>query len=168
MNRFRALKYPNNQAFTLIELIVVISVISVLLAFALPRLDASFFSDKERKLSTWILLNVKSLKEQAVQEQALLVLNIDFDNDQIWSSVGPMTEETPKANEIQLPSGYELMDVQFANKEKISSGVAEIYFYQKGYSDKALIHIREDDNQYSYLIESFLPHVKIFEEYIEF
>jgi hypothetical protein len=61
------------------------------------------------------------------------------------------------------------MDVEFVNEDKITKGVAGIQFYKKGYSDKALIHIEDKDNmKYSYLIEPFLPHVKIIEEYIDF
>ncbi|MBC2715523.1 MAG: type II secretion system protein [Desulfobacteraceae bacterium] len=169
LNNFHKIKYCNNQAFTLIELIVVISMISILLAFSLPRLDISFFSDNDRKISSWILLNVKSLKENAVKEQSLQILNIDIDNNQMWSSSGPVTEETPKENEYQIPSGYRLMDVEFLNADKVTKGICEIHFYKKGYSDKALIHIEDNDNnQYSYLIEPFLPHVKIIEKYIEF
>ena len=175
MYNFHKIKAGNNSAFTLIELIVVISIISVLLAFSIPRLDISFFSDNERKISSWILLNVKALKQKAVKEQTLQVLNIDLDNNQMWSTSGPVpeeteeTEETPKENEYQIPAGYRLMDVEFVNEDKITKGVAGIYFYKKGYSDKALIHIEDnDDFQYSYLIEPFLPHVKIIEEYIEF
>ncbi len=172
MNNSHKIKYCNNSAFTLIELIVVISMISILLAFSIPRLDISFFSDNERKISSWILLNVKALKEKAVKEQSLQVLNIDLDNNKMWPSSGPVTEgteETPKENEYQIPSGYHLMDVEFVNEDKITKGTAEIQFYKKGYSDKAMIHIEHDDNiQYSYLIEPFLPHVKIIEKYIEF
>ncbi len=175
------IKDSNNSAFTLIELIVVISIISILLSFSIPRLDISFFSDNERKISSWILLNVKALKQKAVKEKTLQALNIDLDNNQMWLSSGPVpkdtdgTEETeeaeeiPKENAYQIPSGYCLMDVEFVNEDKITKGVVRIQFYKKGYSDKVLIHIEHDDNvQYSYLIEPFLPHVKIIEEYIEF
>jgi len=174
----------NNHAFTLIELIVVIAMISIMLSFTIPRLDASFFSNNERKISSWILINVKALKEKAVREQTLYVLNVDLDNNQMWSSSGPVTEgtedaegiedteaseETPTENKYQIPSGYRLVDVEFLNEDKITRGIAEIHFYRKGYSDKALIHIEDDDNaQSSYLIEPFLPHVKIIEEYVEF
>jgi len=169
-------KTIGNQAFTLIELIVVISMISILLAFSIPRLDISFFSDNERKLSSWILLNVKALKEKSVKEQTLNVLNVDLDNNQMWPSAGFVvenneedTEDMPPENVYKIPSGYRLVDVEFVNEDKITKGIAEIHFYRKGYSDKALIHIEDDDNlQYSYLIEPFLPHIKITDEYIEF
>jgi len=150
--------------------------ISILLAFSIPRLDISFFSDNERKLSSWILLNVKALKEKSVKEQTLNVLNVDLDNNQMWPSAGFVvenneedTEDMPPENVYKIPSGYRLVDVEFVNEDKITKGIAEIHFYRKGYSDKALIHIEDDDNlQYSYLIEPFLPHIKITDEYIEF
>jgi hypothetical protein len=136
------MRLRNNHAFTLIELIVVIAM------------------------------------DKSVREQTLFVLNIDLDNNQMWPSSGLVAEaieetdetvETPKENVYKLPSGYRLTDVEFINEDKTTSGIAEIHFYRKGYSDKALIHIEDDDNlHYSYLIEPFLPHVKIIDEYIEF
>lgn len=166
--------FNKNRAFTLIELIVVISLISILLAFAIPRLDNSFFSNNKRKLSSWILLNVKSLKEKAVREQTKNILVVDIDNNQMWVSGESVSGEsvsgdTPKGNEYKLPDGFRLMDVEFLNDEKITSGIAEIHFYGRGYSDKALIHIEDrDENRFSYLIEPFLLHVKIKDQYVEF
>jgi len=171
--------FNKNQAFTLIELIVVIALISIMLAFAIPRLDNSFFSNNKRKLSSWILLNVKSLKEKAVREQTKNILAVDIDNNQMWIFSEPESAESaqsenapvaaPEKNEYKLPDGYRLMDVEFLNDEKITSGTAEIHFYPQGYSDKALIHIEDrDENRYSYLIEAFLLHVKIEAQYVDF
>ena len=174
--------FNKNQAFTLIELIVVIALISIMLAFAIPRLDSSFFSNNKRKLSSWILLNVKSLKEKAVREQVKNILAVDIDNNQMWIFSEPVSAEfaespesddapvaAPEKNEYKLPDGYRLMDVEFLNNEKMTSGIAEIHFYPQGYSDKALIHIEDrDENRYSYLIESFLLHVKIEALYVDF
>lgn len=163
------IKSPDDEGFTLIELIVVILLISIVLVFAAPRLDVSFFSNQERKLSAWILLTVKSLKETAVKTQTSTTLHIDLDANRMWTSIGEVTDETPRENEYALPSGYRLVDVQFPEMDKITRGVAVIRFYKKGYSDKALIHIEDsDDIQSSYLIEPFLPYVKISDTYIEF
>ena len=186
MNKFSGLKFNNNQAFTLIELIVVITLISIVLAFSLPKLNVSFVTDHQRKLSTWIVLTVKSLKENALREQAGYVFYLDFDNQQMWTAKDAPAEETskkedagkeqaaeekktPEEDKYSLPEGYRLMDVEFSDDQKLKEGIVSIHFYPKGYSDKAIIHIQDtDDNRYSYLIESFLPHVKIHEEYIDF
>jgi prepilin-type N-terminal cleavage/methylation domain-containing protein len=165
----KIIKSDNNRAFTLIELIVVISLISILFAFTLPRLDISLFENQKRKVSSWILLNVKSLKESALRTQSLYVLAVDFDKNKMWTARAPITEETQATSEYKIPAQYQLMDVMLTDNEKISEGIVTIKFYPKGYSDRALIHIEDkNDNRYTYQIEPFLPHVKIKEEYIEF
>ncbi len=185
LNKISGTSFRNHQAFTLIELVVVITLISIVLAFALPKLNMSLVTDHQRKLSTWIVLSVKSLKEISVREQALYVLYLDFNNQQMWTAKdapaeepsgqeetpgkSAKSEEKPAENKYSLPEGYRLMDVEFVDDQKTKEGVAAIHFYPKGYSDKAIIHIQDaDDNRYSYLIESFIPHVKIYEEYIQF
>lgn len=157
------------NGFTLIELIVVILLISILMVFAAPRLDVSLFSDNERKLSSWILVTVKALKENAFKTQTINTLHVDLDGNRMWTSIGQVTDETPRENEYVLPAGYRLMDVWFPDEDKLTRGTAAIRFYAKGYSDKALIHVEDDDdNRFSFLIEPFLPHVKISDTYIEF
>lgn len=168
-NKFNYMRSSGESGFTLIELIVVILLISILMVFAAPRLDVSLFSDNERKLSAWILLTVKTLKENAFKTQTINTLHVDLDANRMWTSTGEVTDETPRENEYVLPEGYHLMDVVFPEQDKITRGAASIRFYAKGYSDKALIHVEDDDdNRFSFLIEPFLPHVKISETYIEF
>jgi general secretion pathway protein H len=161
-----------NKAFTLIELIVVMALISILLFFSIPRLDIDIFSDDDRNFSTWIIFTVKSLKEKAQTESVRSVLYVDMDNNLMWSGleIKPETQEpAPKENQYKLPEGMQVLDVEFPGMEEKSSGIAEIYFYPKGYSDKALIHIQDKDhNRNSYVIEPFLTEVKIYDRHIEF
>jgi general secretion pathway protein H len=164
--------FTKNRAFTLIELIVVMALISILLFFAIPRLDIDIFSDDDRNVSTWILFTVKSLKEIAQQDGVQLTLYVDLDNRMMWTggkADSESQETASKENQYKLPEGMDLLDVEFPGMEQKTSGIVEIYFYPKGYSDKAVIHIRDNDhNRHSYVIEPFLSEVKIYDRYIEF
>jgi len=163
-----------NKAFTLIELIVVMALMSILLFFSIPRLDINIFSDDTRDFSTWMLMTVKSLKETSQRENQLYSLCVDLDNDQMWKTQGLQSEqsdqtEAAKQDEYKLPEGLRLIDVEFPEMEKKASGIVEIRFYPQGYSDKALIHIEDNDNKRSsYLVEPFLSQVKIYDHYFEF
>ncbi|MBU1161919.1 MAG: prepilin-type N-terminal cleavage/methylation domain-containing protein, partial [Proteobacteria bacterium] len=46
------------KGFTLIELIVVISLISIMLFFAIPRFQSNVLSDSTKEVSRWILLKI--------------------------------------------------------------------------------------------------------------
>ena len=161
-----------NQGFTLIELIVVITLISLMLFFAIPRFQVDVLSDNTNKVSRWIMVKVHSLKEKAVSEQKLYVLHISLDSNRLWVTSEIMSQEelqAAEANGYELSDDINLLDVEYPDEEKISVGRADIYFYKKGYSDKAIIHISNDDNERrSFLIEPFLSRVRLYNKYIGF
>lgn len=161
-----------NQGFTLIELIVVITLISLMLFFAIPRFQVDVLSDNTNKVSRWIMVKVHSLKEKAVREQKLYVLHISLDSNRLWVTSEIMSHEelqAAEANGYELSDDINLLDVEYPDEEKISVGRADIYFYKKGYSDKAIIHISNDDNERrSFLIEPFLSRVRLYNKYIGF
>jgi hypothetical protein len=77
--------------------------------------------------------------------------------------------QATEANGYELSNDINLLDVEYPDEEKISVGRADIYFYKKGYSDKAIIHISNDDNERrSFLIEPFLSRVRLYNKYIGF
>lgn len=178
----------NRQAFTLIEVIVVISLMGVMLFFAAPRMDGFLLQDESRQVSKWIVLNTADLKNKSTQEQKTFILNIDLDDNRfqiIDASANPskgamadgfvdaaMDEEFSGENaekRFDLPQGYQLNRVLFPDDRRVSSGVAAVCFYPRGYSDRAIIHITDRQNgRKSYAIEAFLPHVKIHDDHIQF
>lgn len=160
--------YPaanNRSAFTLIELIVVITLISVMLFFTVPRLERTFFIKDPRRLSSWLLLNVKDLKSRAVKSQVEQVLYVDLDENKMWTGSANMDETAgagSKPEGFSPPPGYRIIDVMFPRDVRVSSGTARIRFYPKGYSDRAVIHVETDENRrVSYVIEPFLPQVTV-------
>lgn len=159
------------RGFTLIELVVVIALIGLLLVFAIPRFEDVSLFQGENKISRWIMLQVSGLKERALRERRVYFLHISADSGEMWVSGEDMDEETrekARASARSLPAGYRISDVAIPGQGKIAVGRVDIRFYPKGYSDKAMIHIENDDGRYlSFLIEPFLPQVKRYEDYVE-
>ena len=160
-----------SNGFTLIELIVVIMLVSIMLFFSIPRFQGAVFTDNTNKVSRWVILKSRSLKEKASIEQRRYSLHIGIDTNSLWITHEKMTEaEVNKAvqNSYKLPEGIGIRDVEFPGQGKIEYGNTKICFYAKGYSDKALIHIDDKDNQYTFFIEPFLSQVRFKNEYVEF
>ena len=160
------------SGFTLIELIVVIALISIMLFFALPRLSSDVLDDDLNAASRWIILKVRALKDQARQEQQRYVLHIDMSTERLWISNAAMTnEERAQAAEdaYRLPEDVKVLDVEYPAAERIASGEAQIWFFENGYSQKALIHLgNQAGDVRSFLIEPFLPSVILFTETVGF
>ncbi|PQP35694.1 hypothetical protein C6A37_01025 [Desulfobacteraceae bacterium SEEP-SAG9] len=158
--------------FTLVELIVVVALISLLLFIAMPRFQDTILSDERRKMANWIMFKTQSLREKSIRDQVVYVLHVDIDNQHMWVSIENQVEESL---EHSAKKGYELkqslkiIDVEHQQTGKITSGTADIRFYSKGYADRAFIHAEEnDEKQLSFLVETFLPEVKMYGEYRSF
>jgi prepilin-type N-terminal cleavage/methylation domain-containing protein len=160
------------KGFTLIELIVVISLISIMLFFAIPRFQGNVLSDSTKEVSRWILLKIPYIKEKAAREQKRYILHVDLDSNKLWITHEAMNQEalqSAETNGYKLPEDIKLLDVEYPDREKISAGQTDIYFSEKGYSDKAIIHLENDDNEkLSFLIEPFLLRVRLYDSYAEF
>ncbi len=160
----------DSKGFTLIELVVVISLISLALVFTMPRFQGSMVFDQTNRVSRWIMLKVSGLKEQAMREKKTFALHIGLDTGQMWVTHEGMDAETLAAameKTQPMPSGLRITDVEFSETGRVALGEAVIRFYPQGYSDKAMIHMEDEDGEeISFLIESFLPRVKRFESYV--
>lgn len=164
--------HNTNLGFTLIELMVVMLLISIVLAVAIPRFEGAPFQDPEKKISRWMINTLRNLRSAAIQKQKMQALVIDFDNQRMWTINDGMDEEALAAaseKATPLKDGLKFVDVQFEQQDSINNGTVEIKFYPAGYSDRVLIHLETNNaDKLTFLVEPLLPKVKIFEEWIEF
>jgi prepilin-type N-terminal cleavage/methylation domain-containing protein len=162
----------SGHGFTLIELMVVMLLISIVLAVAIPRFDGGSIQDPVKKLSRWMINTVRTLRSAAIQKQKVQGMVIDVSNNRIWLVNDEMEEEALTAasdTALKLPDSIRLVDVQFRNQESISSGTTEVRFYPAGYSDQVLIHLEADRSErFTYLVEPLLPKVKFIDEWVEY
>ena len=170
-NRLRTTFHKQRKGFTLLELIVVISLLSIMLVLTVPRFHSALFLDETKKSARWIIGKIQSLKEAAIRDQKQYTLHIDLDTERFWETDESMSTETLEStvlNAAPLPDGLKIADIEFPIRGKIDSGKAEITFYKDGHSDKVLIHLQDGDEYISYLIEPFLSDVTRYETYARF
>lgn len=118
------------SGFTLIELIVVVSIIAILLSFSFPVFrDIGLFSD-------------------SASQNVDFILHLDSGSDMVWVTNDAMEDEeieTAKEKGVQFSDGLTLLDVKFPGIREAGTQEYQIRFRNQGYSDFALIHIIEDE-----------------------
>lgn len=167
----RATCHEHRNGFTLLELIVVMSLLGIMLIFTVPRFHETLFLDDTKTGSRWIIGKIQALKEAAVRNQKQYSLHINLDTEQFWETDASMSAEdleNAALNASSLPSGLKIADIEYPIRGKINSGQTDITFYKNGTSDKVLIHIQDGDQYESYLIEPFLTEVTRYEMYASF
>lgn len=163
-------KKRRDTGFTLIELMVVMLLISIVLAVAIPRFEGGPFQDPTKKLSRWMISTVRNLRSTAIQKQTVQTLVIDLSHQRIWISQAGMSEEALSAAEdkaMTIDKSIQIRNVQYPDRDQLTYGAVEIHFYPQGFSDQALIQLETDDAQrLTFVIEPLLPKMKILEEWI--
>lgn len=164
--------FAPTAGFTLIELMVVMLLITIFLAVALPRFDAGFAQDPTKKLTRWMVNTTRTLRSDAVRQQKMQSLVVDLNNNRMWMVNEEMDEEAlagASEKAYTLPSSITVVDVEYPQADRVSAGTAEIHFYPAGYADNSIIHLEEGQAQrFSILIEPLLPKIKVIEEWLSF
>ena len=97
-NELRTTNDGHESGFTLLELIVVITLLGIMLVFTIPRFHDSLFLDQDKKAARWIIGKVRALKEASIRNQTNVTLHIDLDTQQYWE-----TNESMAAEDMQGP-----------------------------------------------------------------
>ncbi|MBW2252089.1 MAG: type II secretion system protein, partial [Deltaproteobacteria bacterium] len=119
------MKREQNSGFTLIELTVVISLISIMFFFTVPRFRNAVLTDSVNDTSRWIIGKVRVLKEYSTTKQKLTILHINMDSNKMWVSDETMTQEDlEKAHEkgFEIPEDVKVINVEYPQKGIVSAG----------------------------------------------
>ena len=158
--------------FTLIELMVVMMLITIVFAVTIPRLGSGLMQDPRKTTTRWIVNTTSDLRALAVEKQKAHVLIIDLSANRIWFIHEEMDEETLSAaseKAFVIPRAIRIVDIQFPQKERVTSGKAEIVFYPGGYSDYAVINLQDDGAQrFAFKVEPLLPKITVLDKWLEF
>jgi prepilin-type N-terminal cleavage/methylation domain-containing protein len=172
--------------FTLIEIIVVISLIALMLVFSFPQLSGFLAVNNRNKAVRWMISQRTVLSTKAVKEQTPYVLRVDISGNRIVTMSLPLPGAFPSGDAGMCPAfdtassgqtarntfvcggDLAIAGVMFPDGETINAETADIVFSEKGYCDRAIIHMKDGGSRFSIYIEPFLPRVTVYDGYIKF
>jgi prepilin-type N-terminal cleavage/methylation domain-containing protein len=153
----------STNGFTLVELLVTLGLISLVLAFSIPRFQYAVVPDDEQAVYQRFTDLSSLLRLKAVSEHKRCFLYIDMNASRIWTSDEQMSPEEllyAAENGYLLPKEIRIEAIDLPNRKSIIQGIGKISYYPDGYADPAYIHLNKKGKQrYSIFIEPFLKKV---------
>jgi len=149
-----------NKGFTLLELLVVITIISIVIGLVMP----SFFNIGRETLKAEarrLAGIIRYTYDTAVAQKRQYSLLIDIDRDRWKISGGDDVEEGRLRDDVKIE------DIIVPSRGKIKEGEVAMTFTPLGLNEPLEIHLKEDKGQYSLIFNPYTGRVKVLEGYVE-
>lgn len=162
--------YPGSSGFTLVELLLVIVLMGVMLALAVPSTRDVLTGDNLKKASRQLIGLEKKLRVEAVRDQMDYILCLDLPNSAYWVYASDMTPE--KQDEIKkrpqhLPGGVVILDIVREDNKKQSNDEVRLKCGKKNICTPAVIHLGYKEDRMTLVINPFLGVNDVYDKYVD-
>jgi type II secretion system protein H len=165
-----ARRHWNENAFTLIELMVVCLLISIMLAVSVPSLRSALFTDQLKEATRQIIGTVQGLRAEAVRDQQPYLLCFDMEKKRIWYEKDledSDDQQEKRKTSIQVSAEVRIMDVWTKTDGRQSQGTATLWISRQGYMDMTVIHLTDESSTMSIFFSPFLGSIKVIDGYAD-
>ncbi|MGA2332952.1 MAG: type II secretion system protein [Syntrophales bacterium] len=144
----------NNKAFTLLELVVVIFIISLVLAVSFP----TFTLQKDGKLKSeagHIASILRYLNDSAISTKEIYAININF-NEKTMHYTGPDGEKVEKIDNLSR--------ITTQSKGNVSDGEVTVFLSPAGAGENFSIHLTGIESSMAVVFNALSGRVKVLED----
>ncbi len=157
------------RGFTLLELLVVLTLIAIMLALSVPAFRTSLFTDQLRQSARSIIGTIHAVRQAAAGSRNGCYLDIDLGENQLsYTCPKPpaqgeeveTSEDTP-APVVKLPSAVRVASLWSGIDEQVTSGTASLWVNQNGRMDQLIINLTDGEKELALICSVFIAGIRL-------
>lgn len=161
------------DGFTLMELIVVCTLVGIFLTLTLPNIKESLYADELDTAARKIVGTVRELRNRAIRDYKPYWLHFEMDKGRIWYEPDDGQMEYPSDSRgktaLVLPEQVRLKEVRlFSQEETIKQDVVSLWISEQGYMDRMVVSVSDTKNrQRTIMFSPFSGSARVYDRYVE-
>lgn len=161
----------NHSGFTFVELMVVVGIFTIVLLFSIPLFRQIHVTSNASDNVSGLIFFLENLKLRAMVENKKFTLYMDSGSGKMYVTDDSMDED---ARQIALNTGVsmdgdlQLLNLEFPDDDTRNGDDKTICFFNQGYSDRVLIHVREEDREMTLQVCMFQKKIHLIDGYVSY
>lgn len=173
----RAEATNRRQGFTLLELLVVLTLVSIMLAVSVPRFRSTLFSDPLKLAARQITGAVRQARQQAMTSEQGCYLTITFDEKKLQitcpaqplppdeegasTSATQADEEDTAGSAVVLADEVSFESIWNGNGQRFAIDAVRLWINPRGLMEPAVINLQSGEDSIGLSFSPFLPEVRM-------
>ncbi len=167
------------RGFTLIELMVVLVLLSIMLAFSIPRFRTTILDDPLKQAARQLISLIREARQRAAVSDLGCYLEFDIEGGAIklfcpvpTRTIGDEEADDDGAGEdgpmlsITVPEPVAIESIFAADNERLSTGTAVLWINRRGLMEPSIINLSDGDETVGLRVSPFLPAVEVVDQVI--
>jgi len=161
---------PSRAGFTLLELLIVITIIGITLGYIGPRIRFSVFSSDMDASARYIMTMMQFARSSAITRHEDYVVHFDLARSLVGVYPAPTSSgEIPEMEKkIELRKGVVITAIKTPYKPKKEEGEVDIRVSKDGIVEQGIIYLEGAGAKvYTLVIKPYSGGLKIYDHYVE-
>jgi len=163
--------HVNHFGFTFVELMVVVGIFTIVLLFSIPVFRQIHLTSNASDHVSGLIFFLENLKLRAMVENKNFTLYMDPGSGKIYVTDDTMDEDARQValnNGVSLKGDLQLLNLEFPDDDNRPTDDKSICFFSKGYTDRVLIHVREDSREMTIQLCMFRKKIHLIDRYVSY